>query len=425
MEWKGKRVLVIGRGVSGQAVADRLFSLGGEPIWYDDRVAEASGYPQWTRVAVAKGASTLDCAVVSPGVGEDHDVVRLLRSRGVPVLSELDFGYTLCSATVLAVTGTNGKTTVVNLVEKLLSAIGESARAVGNNGIPFSGERWGSGEYAVVETSSFQLVQSRLYRPDYGLITNINIDHIQRHGSVGEYIRAKSRLLDLCRRGYARWLDEEMPEREGLECRTYSLLCSADFCVREGVIYFRDERVLPVREVALLGEHNLVNALSALALASLAVGYRREWKEVLATYRGERMRLECIGEGAPKIFNDSKATNLHAVRAALASMCGTTVLLMGGHDKGESFAAFFATLEDEVRVIAFGESAGRIRKEAEEVGKHDLVLVCADVTTAVRVGLVAGCDNLLFSPGCSSYDAYENYYERGLDFEKAVARYQR
>lgn len=412
--------------MSGMAAAQVITREGGEVTLYDDRDFAPSCYSQTTYLAL-KGECHYDYAVVSPSVEPTNKVMTLLAERGVPVLSEPDLGYLLAQCKIIGVTGTNGKTTVVSMTAHLLQTAGIEAVACGNIGVPFCqvASGLGSDGIAVVEMSSYQLQQSTRFAADYAAITNIGVDHIERHGSMEAYIACKRKLVDGARMGVVRDLDLPLPTRADLPCYGYSVEG------KRGVAYYADGaiwikageeiKVIDECDLPVKGQHNLRNALCALSLASMAVGYRPEFAMGLKTYRAEPMRCQQLTHTRPYVFNDSKATNLSATRSALSTMRGTVALLLGGYDKGESFVEFFATLSDEVKeVVLFGASRERLAREAKQAGAGGRVIVCEDLASAVRVACQAGTDNVLFSPASSSFDAYSGYLERGRDFERLV-----
>ncbi|MBO4534626.1 MAG: hypothetical protein J5755_01660, partial [Clostridia bacterium] len=219
---QAKRVLVIGKGLSGMAAAQVIASEGGDVTLYDDYDFAPSSYEQTTYLALL-GECHFDYAVLSPSVEPSNRVLALLKERGVPVLSEPDLGYLLARCKIIGVTGTNGKTTVVTLVAHLLQAAGIRAVAAGNIGIPFCGiaRDLGPEDWAVVEMSSYQLEQSTRFAPDLSAIVNIGVDHLERHGSMQAYVECKRTLLARTRAGYVRDLDLALPIRTDLPCYGY------------------------------------------------------------------------------------------------------------------------------------------------------------------------------------------------------------
>lgn len=423
MEWTDKKILIFGKGKSGRAAYRRLESLGATPVFYDDNDFE--GEERQCSFLQAEDTDW-DTVILSPAVKPDHPLLAALARRGVPTISEIDFGWMINPCKTVAVTGTNGKTTTVRQIEKLLSDSGVAALAVGNIGVPFCGvER--PLDVAVVEISSFQCHQSALFTPTVAAITNVEPDHIEWHGDLHAYREAKLKLLRMAQSYALNADDPDLPRIAGKPCYPYSLVDTASTAFVEGrTVKVRDAgrvyEVAKVEDLPLRGNHNLYNVLCALALTVAVVGYRATFTDSVLTFRGERMRVERLTDRRPYVYNDSKGTNTAATIAAMRQMVGDTVLLVGGWDKGEDFTRLFMQLPRGVSIVAFGAAGVRIYREALLSGFRE-VAYAATVADAVRLAFRQDKDNILFSPACSSFDAYSSYVERGLDFEKEVRRY--
>ena len=423
MDWHDKHILIFGKGKSGVAAYARLKALGAVPVYYDDADVRPIGR-QYSAEQVLEGR--WDCAVLSPAVRPDNDMLLSLGRMGVPTMSEIDLGWTLYGGKIIAITGTNGKTTTVRQTEKLLRDMGVKAEAVGNVGVPFC-MVGAETEVAVVEISSFQCHQSVLFAPDIAVITNLAPDHVEWHGSLAAYRSAKCKLLDMAK-GYALNVDDpDLMRVKDKPCYPYSLTDTAtcvfvdkrEVCVRVGGAV---HRVAKVEELPLRGNHNLYNVLCALTLTVATAGYSESFRQSLLTFKGERMRVEQLTTHRPLVFNDSKGTNTAATIAAMRQMVGETVLLLGGWDKGEDFTRLFMQIPESTSLVTFGAAGGRIMCEAERFGFGD-VTYAETLKEAVQVAVSKDKDNILFSPACSSFDAYASYVERGLDFEKEIAVY--
>lgn len=419
MEWDNRQVLIIGKGKSGMAAAARLQGLGAKVSLYDDKDWSGTDWPQLQGNAAVR---QWDRVILSPAIPPNYPLVATLVAMGVAVYSELDVGWSLWSKPLVAVTGTNGKTTTVRLVVDLLGGAGYRAIALGNIGTPLCGVDSALWDYGVVEVSSFQLQQSRLFRCNWGAITNMGVDHIAYHGSLAVYHAAKCKLATMADGWVYNADDNSMPT---VDKPSYSYSCR-----RTDVTAFYDadalwlrtpdgaRRIVERKDFAPIGIHNVYNALCALGLAYAAVGDSPTFGKTLASFVPEPMRLQPVRSGGRLAINDSKSTNLASVQAALACMNGPTVLLMGGYDKGEDFSPLFlAVPRCVVRIVLFGAAAPRLADQAAAAG-YDGVLRADDVHGAVRLALAIPKTTVLFSPGCSSFDAYSSYRERGYDFEK-------
>jgi len=402
-----------------------------------DRGAEVDlGRHDLERVAGA------DLVVVSPGIPPDAPVLRALSSRGVRWISEPELAVRFFDGPLIAVTGTNGKTTTTVMISHLLETAGRRVALGGNVGggmAPAASElalNETAPDWYVLELSSFQLSGIEQLRPDIGVVTNLSPDHLDRYATVEEYYADKARLFDNADHG-SRWvLPGEDPTVEDLigetPGRRYRFgedgAAGVHAYVEDDVLTLRmrteARAVLPVDELPLLGTHNRLNALAAMLAAglagsdvvdSLAKGLRS------ARALPHRMEPVVVRRGVLWV-NDSKATNVAATRSALRSLERPVILLVGGKDKGEDFGTLRTALSSGVRhVLAFG--AARVRIATELEGAAPLELVEGSLEDVVRRAseLAREGDVVLLSPACSSFDMFENYEDRGRQFA-ALAR---
>ncbi len=447
----GKNVAVVGLGASGMAAARLVLAKGGEVYVSDvrtdaqttargtelrDRGAEVDlGRHDVERVAGA------DLVVVSPGIPPDAPVLRSLSSRGVRWISEPELAVRFFAGPLIAVTGTNGKTTTTVLISHLLETAGRRVALGGNVGggmAPAASElalREPAPDWYVLELSSFQLSGIEQLRPDIGVVTNLSPDHLDRYATVEEYYADKAHLFDNADHE-SRWvLPGEDPTVEDLigetPGRRYRFgedgAAGVHAYVENDVLTLRRrteaQAVLPVHELPLLGRHNRMNALAAMLAASLAGSDVDSLAEGLRCAKALPHRMEPLVERRGVLWvNDSKATNVAATRSALRSLERPVILLVGGKDKGESFGTLRTACSSGVRhVLAFG--AARVRIATELEGAAPLELVEGSLEDVVRRAseLAHEGDVVLLSPACSSFDMFENYEDRGRRFA-ALAR---
>lgn len=448
--WKGagREVAVLGLGRSGSAAA-RLLAAHGVGVYASDagesaEVARTAAALAAEGVAVDAGRHDHDriarsvVAVLSPGIPPGTDVVRRARKAGVPIRAEVDVGLeALTGIPYVAITGTNGKTTTTALVAHLLESAGRRARATGNIGTPVSAVALDdeSPEWMAVELSSFQLHDSARVAPNIGILTNLSPDHLDRYASVEEYYADKARLF-LHATPASVWVTETgRPEVDrmlaGIPGRrlTVSLDRRSDGWFdrgREGgMLMLGDEPVLPRRDLALLGDHNVTNALMA-SLATQEAGLTRaEIGAGLRTFQSLAHRLEPVREvGGVLWINDSKATNIASTEVAVAALDRPFVLLLGGRHKGEAYTRLAPLLEARCRaVIAYGEAAPLVRADLQD--RVRVIVAAGEPPRFAGVVETAGSlaqpgDAVLLSPACSSYDMFRNYEERGAAFRALV-----
>lgn len=447
----GVTVAVIGLGASGVAAARLAAAKGGDVYVSDARTDDAIaargadlglagitleiGRHDIERIASA------ELVVASPGIPPDAPVLRALSERGIRWISEPELASRFYTGSLIAVTGTNGKTTTALMVEHLLRASGISCAAGGNVGgglAPPASDLARADEqpdWIVLEMSSFQLAGVETFRPDIGVVTNLSPDHLDRYGDVEAYYADKARLFDNADAD-SRWVfPVGAPEVEALAgeaagARFYFGDGRASHAFVDGDVLTTRvdgeiEPLIPRAELPLLGDHNVMNALAAALVARLAGAASGGIAAGLSSARPLPHRLEPVGErGGVLWVNDSKATNLAATRSALSSLGGPIVLLLGGKDKGEPFEGLLSDMAGKVRsILVYGAVAARAAREltsttddasvAVEIVEGTLDRVVARATEVARSG-----DVVLLSPGCSSFDMYESYEHRGRHFAR-------
>jgi UDP-N-acetylmuramoylalanine--D-glutamate ligase len=421
---RGARVYASDAGSSG-AVAragDEVRALGGE--------ADTGGHD-------VRKLAACDRIVLSPGIPPTAGVLREDGIRGVPVVPEIELAFEQLECPVIAVTGTNGKTTVTAMIEALLRASGVDAVAGGNIGHPLSDValRDPPPAWAVVECSSFQLAGIRAFAPAIGVLTNLAPDHLDRYPDVESYYADKARLF-LNASASSLWVlngeDEAARDLAGgaggqrFLFRVTSLPAEEEvggWLTPDGWLTLRlnheqEERLLPAVELRILGLHNVANALAAALAARLAGATPAGIEAGLRAFEAPPHRLQPIGErGGVLWIDDSKATNVASTGVAVRGMTRPVVLLLGGRHKGEPYTELLGAMTGRVRaVVAYGEAGPRI--EADLAGSVPVERVDGDFEAVVeRARAVARPgDAVLLSPACSSYDMFSDYEERGRRF---------
>jgi UDP-N-acetylmuramoylalanine--D-glutamate ligase len=447
MEIKDKQAVVVGLADSGVGAAEFLARQGARVIATDRKSAAELG-PALQRLRAAKVEFALgghpdeifaraDLIVTSPGVPKDSPFFLAAQARGVPVWSELELAARAVNAEVLAVTGTNGKSTVVTLLGEIIKAARGAERVFvgGNLGTPLIELALSGGQAAaaVVEVSSFQLEFVETFHPRVAVMLNITDDHLDRYRDFAQYADYKWRIFaNMTADDYAVVnLDDPVVERmaAGLKPRvlTISLTrASAWGMVRRGdALEYRapggSVESLAVADVPLHGAHNLINVMAA-ACAARAVGVSMETvAAAVRGFSGLSHRLQLVRElRGVRYFDDSKATNAGAVEAAVLGLEGPVVLLMGGQAKGCSFVELGPRLKGRVKhVAAFGECR---RQLAAELGPSIRVSVheTMDEALAAAAGLATAGDAVLLAPACASFDQFKNYKHRGDVFRALV-----
>lgn len=447
MTYHGKTVLVVGLARSGIAVTRVLRSLGARVIANDIKTRQQLGDSiselELLDVDFYLGGTPddlvdkVDLIVISPSVPIDSSFVQKARCLGREVISELELAYRLCKAPVIAITGTNGKTTTVTLTGEILKKAGFNVYVVGNIGVPFVSKalEMNKDDIAVVEVSSFQLEAIYNFHPRVAAILNITEDHLNRHKTMENYIATKARIFENC--SSDDWVvlnaDNEVTARLASQARAQVLFFSRLRPLKRGawvedgtvVLDIGDgkEAICGVEDIFIPGAHNLENALAASLMARVMGATAEDIAVTLKTFKGVEHRIEYVDTiGGVKFYNDSKGTNPDASIKAIQAMKGPTVLIAGGMDKGSSFEEFIDAFGKTVtHMVVLGETADKLIKTAKEKG-FDRVYRVSSVEESVRkaFSLASPGYNVLFSPACASWDMFKDYEERGRVFKSAV-----
>jgi UDP-N-acetylmuramoylalanine--D-glutamate ligase len=437
MRYKDQNIAVLGAGLSGSAAALLLRSEGAQVRVLDS--AEEKNLLKSTidnlraqdvRVicgaAADEDSSAYQMAVLSPGIDPASRLVRNFSSRGIDIIGELELGWVFCEKTpVIAVTGTNGKTTTTELLAQILNACGQRTIACGNIGKPLCEVAREKQPYDVltVEVSSFQLETIRTFHPSISLWLNFAPDHLDRYRSVAEYRAAKLRIFE-------NQTDADVAVVNGIEkipnIRPRTVTFSAyadggDFRLSEGAILYRDESVLRLADTKLRGLHNIENLMATLAVGMARGLSFQEMVPPLCVYEPRPHRCEFVREvNGVAYVNDSKATNLDAMDKALRAQSKPVVLIAGGKDKGFSFDPLKSLVKDKVRsTILIGEMAVSISRSWAGAVKSEIANSLADAVERAYASAKPG-EIVLFSPGTSSFDMFKSYADRGDQFRALV-----
>ena len=443
----GKKVLVVGTGISGVAAVKLLAAQSARIVLLESNTKYtpreiAAKFPEGITYDLILGEfpeqniSRIDLAVLSPGVPTDLPFVVKIQEAGIPIWGEIELAYVCGKGKVLAITGTNGKTTTTALTGEIMKAYYESVFVVGNIGLPYT-------EYAlemcddtvtVAEVSSFQLETIHRFCPDVSAILNITPDHLNRHHTMECYAETKARIAmnqndrQMCVLNYederlkslaeqimARvfWFSSERELEEGIFLKGDEIVC------RDG-----DEKILcNIHELKLLGKHNYENVMAA---AAIAYGAGVPWDiicKVVCEFQAVPHRIEFVRElGGVKYYNDSKGTNPDAAIKAVEAMVSPTIVIGGGYDKESSYEEWIASFGTKVKsLILLGQTKDKIEKAAKEAG-FTAVYKVDTLEEAVKAAYLQAekGDAVLLSPACASWGMFKNFEERGDLFKEYV-----
>jgi UDP-N-acetylmuramoylalanine--D-glutamate ligase len=447
MELKGKKVLVVGLGKSGLAAALFLRRRGAQVTVSDVRSAEAlaKDIPALLEegIMVETGGHGLltfrrqDLIVVSPGVPLNTPELAQVKSFGLPVIGELELAARFLKGKILAITGSNGKTTTTALVGEILEKAGFPTLVGGNIGVPVvalidhsTDETW-----SVLEVSSFQLESTQQFHPAIAVILNITPDHLDRHGSFENYALAKERIFASQDERDSVVLNADNARAAQAAARSFAkvFFFSVEHSVMQGawvedgfVLYRAGkdqqiERIMPLSSIPLKGAHNVENVLAAVSAARQAGAPAEAVREAIEKFQAVEHRLEFVAKiNGVEFYNDSKATNVDATAKAVASFSGGIHLILGGKDKNSDYTQLSELLRARVRsVYTIGSAAAKIEGELRGVVP---ILSCETLDNAVSAAGSAARPGevVLLAPACSSFDQFENYEQRGRVFKELV-----
>ncbi|HLW82333.1 MAG TPA: UDP-N-acetylmuramoyl-L-alanine--D-glutamate ligase [Candidatus Acidoferrales bacterium] len=446
VELEGKRLLVVGLARTGIVVSLFCAAYGARVTATDEKpesaLADAAEKLRAAGVTLEFGAPppeifvNQDLIIVSPGVPAKLPGLELARNRNIPVWSEIELAWRLLRGKLVAITGSNGKTTTTALVAHILKSAKMPVLVGGNIGTPLLArvEASSDSSVTVAEISSFQLETIEAFRPDVGVLLNLTPDHIDRHGSFEEYARVKQKLFqNMLDRDFAvlNADDPQVAQRGPLHGQRFwfsrqKRLAAGTFLRGDQILFRREgsESVLMRRsDIPLRGDHNLENVLAASTAAILAGAPTDSIEAAVRTFPGVEHRLEFVAEiGGVNFYNDSKATNVDAALKAIGAFPGSLFVILGGKDKGAPYAPLREPLRQKAKlVLLIGAAADKIVGELEGAAEMQDAKTLERALTIAFEQAKPG-DTVLLAPACASFDQYENFEHRGREFKEIVAR---
>lgn len=448
MKLEGKNVLVFGSGISGIGAADLLKQVGANPIIYDgnkeldreeirSRMKDGAGTKVILGELSEEEMDRLDLVVLSPGVPTDLPVVKSLKARNLTIWGEVELAYQMGKGRVLAITGTNGKTTTTAMLGKIMEDYLDSVYVVGNIGTPYTSVALDMKEdtVTVAEISSFQLETIQDFCPQVSAILNITEDHLNRHHTMEEYIRVKEQITSnqtsdqVCVLNY-----EDMTLREfGKQIPARVVYFSSLQPLERGIYLDGEDIVLATEQekivitstdrLKILGIHNYENTMAAAAMAYYAGVPVENIRRSIESFTAVEHRIEYVTEKNGVVYyNDSKGTNPDAAIKGIQAMNRPTLLIGGGYDKDSTYEEWIESFDGKVRyLVLIGQTREKIQEAAHNCGFKNTILA-EDLEEAVRIcaGMARKGDAVLLSPACASWGQFENYEQRGRMFKEYV-----
>ncbi len=442
---RGKKVSIFGMARSGMAIAKLLKSLGAQVFITENKEEEnlspeilelkRSGIEYETGGHTKKAIDCQDYLIISPGVPADLPILVEAQEKGIPIFSEIEVAFWLAEAQIVAITGSNGKTTTTTLVGEIFKEDGRECKMAGNIGVPFSSvvQEVSSRGIIVLEISSFQLEKIEEFSPKVSAILNITPDHLDRYPDLKSYTDAKLRLLEnQTEKDFAvlNW-DDPVTSKLAPLSRAKSLFFSTNSelkvgsYVKNGNLVFqlngKIEEVIPVEEIGIKGPHNLANSAAACAICGVLGVKKESMEKALRSFKGVEHRLEEVAIiDQIRFVNDSKATNVDSVFYALQSIKEPIFLIAGGKDKGGDFTKLRELVKKKVKgLILLGQAKEKIKNALGD-------LVPTYLVDSMKEGVELGFrkaekgDCVLLSPACASFDMFKDYEDRGRVFKLTV-----
>ena len=448
MEVKNKKVLVFGLGISGIGAGKILEAHGADVVLYDgnqklteEKVRKQLGEDSNARIVIGEFPEeileNLDMTVLSPGVPTDLPVIEKMRKQGVTVIGEVELAYQYGKGDVLAITGTNGKTTTTTLLGEIMKNYQDNVYVVGNIGTPYTtaASLMTDDTITVAEMSSFQLESIVDFRPRVSAILNFTPDHLNRHHTMEAYVNAKKNIAknqtedDYCILNY----EDELTREFGKEVKAKVLYFSSQRKLEEG-IYLEDgniiyhygnvsEKICHVDELQILGTHNHENVMAACAMAAVYGVPVEKIRESVKAFKGVEHRIEYVTEkDGVAYYNDSKGTNPDAAIKGIQAMNRPTVLIGGGYDKGSEYTEWINSFDGKVKkLILIGDTKEKIAEDARKCGFTDYEFADTFEEAVLTAAKIAESgEAVLLSPACASWDIFPSYEVRGEKFKEIV-----
>ena len=442
MEYRNKKVLVIGLARSGMAAINVLHKLGATVFLSEKKQVEDKDRQYLESIGVTiygQDASVFekdyDLVVKNPGVPPISDIVKRLKERNIPIITEIELAFDVCKPqNYIAITGTNGKTTSTTLVYELLhKAFKDKALVGGNIGTPlcelalkydlFNNE----GYYISLEISNHQLVDIVNFRPRIATIINLTPDHLETMGSLDAYYKSKTEVYrnmkddDIFIFNDDDRLLHEYASKYPINCKIESISLdntNTYSYIKDDYMYVNNEKVLPLDCIKLVGKHNRQNIIIAITIAKALGISNEDIVEVIDNFKGVEHRIEFVREkDGVKYYNDSKGTNTDATITALDSFKDNVILLVGGYEKGLDMSEMRKHLSCVKKIIGYGAAGNRI---ASDLVDDPIIVKTLDEAVKTAHDLSQSGDIVLLSPTTSSYDQYSGYEERGRHFKQLV-----
>lgn len=432
---ENKNILIMGMGVTGKSALRFLSNYPCKIYVYDENLNLNENIDEDFVIFKEQDIEKIDLIVKSPGIYPFHKILTRARELNIEIVSDIELSYQfLKSENIIAITGTNGKTTTTTVVKSILSRVNKTYD-VGNigNGILDITRDAKKDDYVVIEASSFQLEDTKEFKPHIALLTYVTSDHLDWHKSTENYVKAKFKIFasqDENDFAILNYEDRNMDEAQNIKAQKYYFslnpISSNGAYVKDNYIYFNDgdktEKIMDIKDIKIPGEHNVKNIMGAIIISKLLGVDNDIIVDSIKSFSGVEHRIEFVEEiNGVKYYNDSKGTNPDSTEVAIKAMDGDVILIAGGYDKGANFDLMISNTKDKLKfLILFGQTATKISESCKKENIDFYILKDLNKAVELAYKLSKDGDDILFSPACASWDMYNDYEERGRHFKKIV-----
>jgi len=440
--FENKKIFILGMARSGYEAAKLLAKYNNKIVINDSTEKQDENHLEELRslgISIMLGShpddildETFDYVIKNPGIKDTHKYIEFAKKNNIKVVNEMEMAYQFLpkDITLIGITGTNGKTTTTTLIYEIIKKAGKNVHLTGNIGFPFSGfiNKISSGDYIVTEVSIQQLLNLDDFKTNISVLTNLSEAHIDHVGSYENYINLKKKIF-----AHHSKSDIAIINNDNEDCmkitedinsnKIYFSTNSidADVCLKDDTIYYKNEKIINIKDIKLVGMHNYQNIMCAISVAKELGIDNSVICEVLETFIGVEHRLEFVKRiNGRDFYNDSKATNNKSTEIALASFSRPTILLLGGLDRGQSFEELYNYMKHVKNIVTYGETKEKIKVFAHSHNIDCTVVNNLEEATNLAYNLSEENDIILLSPACASWDQYKKFEDRGDDFKRIV-----
>lgn len=441
--FENKKIFVLGMARSGYEVSKLLSHHNNEILITDQKDQDVNHISELEKLGVTFLKSdnpvdlldnSYDFVVKNPGIRYDHPLIKKAEELNIKVVNEVEVAYHFLpkSCYIIAITGSNGKTTTTTLCYEFLKAMGKNVHLAGNIGLPLSKmvSDIKENDILVIEISAQQLHDLHDFNPNVSILTNLTPVHIDFFGDYENYINHKLKIFMNHDNQHVAVINksnkEEYEKTKDIRSKKiyFSSTEEADICIKDSSIYYNKEKMVDLSDIKIKGLHNYENVMCAI-VATKELGISNDTiKKVVSTFAGVEHRLEFVGSiNGRDFYNDSKATNVKSTEIALNSFNSPVILLLGGLDRGHSFDDLKDDLKHVKCIVSFGQTKDRIKSFAEENNIDCKIFETLKEATEYAIEVSSKGDTILLSPACASWDQYNCFEERGEEFKKIVKEY--